>query len=516
MSVEEAVDQSSGSGGISLAGRYNILPDKPLPDLDSLSAKAYLVEDDKSDDSFFALISDKLLPPRQDILLHMRTLEDPGIMKPIHWGGVFWPELQRRVFAAVFPLPAGGSLTPSLSVRIQPMREEVIIDQFVPPLIAIIKEFHLKNLAHRSIRPDNIYFGDAARHEVLLGECFIAPPGSENPVAFETIANSQSHPLGRSVGGYAEDLYALGVTLLFLLLGRLPGQNIEENDLIHMKIEQGSYNALAGKERVPRVIKELLRGILTDNEDERWPVEDIELWIDGKRGSPQQPNLPKRGRRPISIGENSYFTCRSLAHGLYIHRSEALEVIQDAEIENWIQRTVGDEEMAKSFVDVLSNIRFDVSDPNAADLTVSLISSSLDPEGPIRYKEFRAMPEGLGSYLAYLYSEPSGAQLFADTIFADITILVIESQFGAGGASLGMTKAIEHIRSTLKQTDFGGGIERCLYDMNPAMPCLSPLLKDYFVMDDEDILPAMEQVAAKSPETLPMDRHIAAFISARF
>ena len=52
MSVEEAVDQSSGSGGISLAGRYNILPDKPLPDLDSLSAKAYLVEDDKSDDSF--------------------------------------------------------------------------------------------------------------------------------------------------------------------------------------------------------------------------------------------------------------------------------------------------------------------------------------------------------------------------------------------------------------------------------------------------------------------------------
>ena len=84
MSVEEAVDQSSGSGGISLAGRYNILPDKPLPDLDSLSAKAYLVEDDKSDDSFFALISDKLLPPRQDILLHMRTLEDPGIMKPIH------------------------------------------------------------------------------------------------------------------------------------------------------------------------------------------------------------------------------------------------------------------------------------------------------------------------------------------------------------------------------------------------------------------------------------------------
>jgi len=516
MPVEEAVDQSSGSGGVSLAGRYNILPDKPLSDLDSLSAKAYLVEDEKSDDSFFALISDKLLPPRQDILLHMRTLEDPGIMKPIHWGGVFWPALQRRVFAAVFPLPAGGSLTPSLSVRMQPMREEVIIDQFVSPLVTIIKEFHLKNLAHRSIRPDNIYFGDAERHEVMLGECFIAPPGSENPVAFETIANSQSHPLGRSVGGYAEDLYALGVTLLFLLLGRLPGQNIEENDLIHMKIEQGSYNALAGKERVPRVIKELLRGILTDNEDERWPIEDIELWIDGKRGSPQQPNLPKRGRRPISIGENSYFTCRSLAHGLYIHRSEALAVIRDAEIENWIQRTVGDEEMAKSFVGALSNIRFADSDPNASDLTVSLISSSLDPEGPIRYKEFRAMPEGLGSYLAYLYSQPSGAQLFADTIFADITILVIESQFGAGGPSLGMTKEIEHIRSTLKQTGFGGGIERCLYDMNPAMPCLSPLLKDYFVMDDEDILPAMEQVAAKSPDTLPMDRHISAFISARF
>lgn len=35
-------------------------------------------------------------------------------------------------------------------------------------------------------------------------------------------------------------------------------------------------------------------------------------------------------------------------------------------------------------------------------------------------------------------------------------------------------------------------------------------------MDDEEILPAMEQLAANAPDTLPMDRHIAAFISTRF
>ena len=56
-----------------------------------------------------------------------------------------------------------------------------------------------------------------------------------------------------------------------------------------------------------------------------------------------------------------------------------------------------------------------------------------------------------------MYSEPGGAQLYADTIFTDLPILVCESQFGEGGPSLSMTKEVEHIRATLKQTDIGGG-----------------------------------------------------------
>ena len=73
------------------------------------------------------------------------------------------------------------------------------------------------------------------------------------------------------------------------------------------------------------------------------------------------------------------------------------------------------------------------------------------------------------------------------------------------------------LRSFLNIRDMGYGFERCLYEINPSMPCQSPLLLKDYVIDIEDLLPALDGAANRvDTKNKPMDRHIAAFIAARF
>ena len=72
------------------------------------------------------------------------------------------------------------------------------------------------------------------------------------------------------------------------------------------------------------------------------------------------------------------------------------------------------------------------------------------------------------------------------------------------------------MRSHLRDKNPGYGIERCLYEMNQGFPCQSPLLQGEFIINSEDLLPALEETAKTvDPKTISVDRHIAAFVASR-
>jgi len=72
------------------------------------------------------------------------------------------------------------------------------------------------------------------------------------------------------------------------------------------------------------------------------------------------------------------------------------------------------------------------------------------------------------------------------------------------------------MKSLLEKTSFGSGAERVLYELNPKLPCLSPLVRSSFVLSPRFILPALEQAASRGMTgSDPMDRHIAAFLITR-
>ena len=83
---------------------------------------------------------------------------------------------------------------------------------------------HRAGLTHRAIRSDNLFFRDAADGPATLDECLSAPPGRNQPDAFEPIESAMAWPHGRGDGTLASDMFALGVTVVTLLSGRWPEQ----------------------------------------------------------------------------------------------------------------------------------------------------------------------------------------------------------------------------------------------------------------------------------------------------
>src|SRR5690606_25293575 len=62
----------------------------------------------------------------------------------------------------------------------------------------------------------------------------------------------------------------------------------------------------------------------------------------------------------------------------------------------------------------------------------------------------------------------------------------------------------------------GGGLERCIYALNPEVQCLSEKLAPYYVRSPEDLMYRYEKMSRMpNRPVLFFDRHIISFLSAK-
>lgn len=74
----------------------------------------------------------------------------------------------------------------------------------------------------------------------------------------------------------------------------------------------------------------------------------------------------------------------------------------------------------------------------------------------------------------------------------------------------------DKLKPSLQRRGIGTGLERIVYDLNPRLPCLSPLFERDYVLDIEYLLPAYERLAAEGFKGRRLiDQHVASFIAAR-
>ncbi|MBF0563463.1 MAG: serine/threonine protein kinase [Alphaproteobacteria bacterium] len=343
-----------------------------------------MAEDKRAGGRIYALICDPTLPVRVNMMRSLRGVKASGILPMIEFGPVPWPD-GRSCMAVLYQEPLGGRVRSDTRTRNDPIHERDINRMAIDPLRAGIKELNERRVTHRAIRPDNLYYMDPARQQIVFGDCVTSPPGYDQPMISETIVSGMTQRDGRGAGMLENDLYAFGVVILSLLTGRHPCADLSDEDILHAKITQGSYQALIGDLRLPLPMTELLRGLVSDDPQQRWDLEALDLWTEGRRLSPIQTKPAQKAQRDFPFKGKLYSNTRELAAALGQNWDAAVDPIRDGQLETWLKRSLDDKGRGEAITKALKLVAASSMDSRAiTDSMVTTVMSVLDPMAPIR------------------------------------------------------------------------------------------------------------------------------------
>lgn len=417
----------------------------------------------------------------------------------------------------IYPLPPGPPLmTPG--ERRNPLGETDLIQNVAKPVARTLAALADFGITHRGVRPDNLFRGTSGG-PVTLGEAFALPPGFAQPAAFEPASMAMCTPAGRGEGTVEDDLYALGVTLLALATGQWPLAGLDDRAGLKLRLERGSLAALVGNARLPASLATMLRGLLAEDPAYRPNLDEIASWPGGARARPQTARPVRKATRPFDFAGEPILDARSLAFAMASRWQEGVRAIRSPALLAWLDRALGDQGLVNRVGEIVS------ADPLAGeaegDLMLSRTLSAIDPAGPLWWRGVAMMPDGLGAMLAEAHAAPTPSaerqRDLADMIEAQ-AISRWANEHPERADMIDLDKFGRTARAQSRARVLGAGRERLLYQLNPGLPCLSPLVRKAGVTTLPELLAALETAAASSPPgggaQSPIDRHVAAFIAA--
>lgn len=509
---------ASGNAAVTLGGRFELSPEQPLGHLDSPSARAFAAHDrQNADNDVFALVPDAHVPVRSRVLGRLKSMPETGLLGLRDYGTVAWPDEASHRFVLIYEHPLGWRLGPDDAGRMEPMSEDTEINNLLAPVVATLAQLEKRRITHRAIRPDNLFRLKAGAGDIILGECASAPAAYDQPPAYETMESLMADKAGRGAGHPSDDIYALGVTMLALLTGSDPGAGRGAAQLLAEKMTRGSYHTLVGGHTFSDKMRELLQGMVEDRREARWSLPQIRAWLSD--GEVQPAAVPDRVKpeRGFAFNGLTFYDPRALATAMAGHWDNVGLSDGGHEFLTWARQSLGDDALAERVLTAmeLSKRALGGGQGKAHPAFVARLCMALDDRAPIRYKRISCHPDGLGPLLATYFSNDGFRGDIKDLFLEDLPGCQIRMSQGKGALSGKTGRRFTRLVAMVKDSGTGFGIERCLYELNPAQHCLSPLIADQRVMGLGDVLPALEKAAAVAHASAPMDRHLAAFIAAR-
>lgn len=509
---------------ILLDGRYEIAADRRLPKFDSPGVEAFAANDrNEPGRPMFALIAPGHLPCRYLGLMAKKPPSDAPLMWPRGGGVVDWPvahpgggqTVWGRRPALIFDVPKGERVFGDEAARLNPMTEPQLVRLVVAPLVSAIRELTALGVPHRAIRPNNLFYQSSNQGPMMLGECFSMPPGYGQPAVYESVENAIADPFGRGPGLNADDLYALGVLILQLHIGGDPTEGMTEEAVVSAKISAGSFAALAGREKLSTSMAEILRGLLNDKAGDRWTLRHLDAWSIGQHFTPTMPYLPQRASRPIRFGDSDHMNKPGLAHAMSRRWPDTMKLVDSSDFDNWMKRSFNDDKVGDVIVRLATSSAN--SGPTSAikDRYVARLIIWMNSQSPICYRDIRINITGMATMFAHVLDDQARMNQFVEMLRGRLPQMWMNEQPSLNSDQLQIRRIMEEIEKHIEKPGIGQGAERALYELDPLIPCRSPMIADFYVINMRDLLPAIDAALPGLGEgTIPLDRHIAAFIGA--
>lgn len=510
-------DTGAPGAAILLKGEIEIYPFSRLSHLDQGPIKAYEALT-KTREKAFALLCERNSVPQIFAASKYYGLSHPSMPRLVGAGVVDWTPLQQQRYVFVYENKIGKPIASPETINGMGLKNDVIINNVLRSLIPALKDLRDADFVHGNIRLQNLYDGGAQGLErVMLGECLCSPPGFLQPTLYETIERGAADPLGRGEPTYEDDMYALGVLLAVMLRVHDPMQGFSDDQIVSAKIEEGSYAAITGKDRITGSLLECLRGLLNDDPKQRWTIDDVITWSEGRRvHSKQGSNVRLKASRPLEFNEKKYLRPQMLAFDLAKNPKDLVKLVESKELMQWLNRSLQDKLMEARYESAIIAAQQQGSNAFYAERLACFVASALFPTLPVMYRGLKFIPEGFGRMLVDAAVTRKDMNPFVEYIQNQMLQFRSSCQETAAAENNDLVTKLENCRAFLRHTMSGYGIERCIYVLSQEVFCLSDKLKSYYVRSAEDLLLAYDKLADSKdrPEAM-VDRHIIAFLSVR-
>ena len=502
-------DLHEPDSGSLIGGQYQVDITRQLPDAGGGIA-AFAVNSFRGTSSpLMALRVERHAPARPRPLYNLTTGME-GLLTPLAYG-IGPPIDGQAAWYVICQAPAG----PPVSHGLRPWPENALIDHVLRPIATVLEQLHTRGITHRGIRPNNVFQAQPHR-PVTLGAAWSAPPAMHQPAVCETAYTALCHPAARGDGRPADDVYALGVLLLTLTLGRLPLDGADDRTVMYRKLEVGDFVALTGGERLSPLLYDLTLSMLAEDPDHR-PTPALLRDPSGARGRRVTGRPASRAQRSFKIGAMTVWNNRTLALAMALDPAEALTAIQGGTLMYWLRRGLGDSGLAVKIEELVRQNAQDTmtdKDTALAVLTMRAITAA-DTLMPLCWRGLAIVPDGLGSILAAaLENEPRLLRNLHEIVNGElqgIWAAMREERAASGPHRLEARQR----RAVLQIKGPAGGLPRLTYTLDPIIPCASTLLGGRWITSLTELAPALDALATASPDTDLLEPRIAAFIGAR-
>lgn len=487
--------------------------DQPLPRFNNGSSEAYVAYNEiEKKKKFFVLVAGSESLARWRHEKKYNSLGDPSFIRLMGTGIVQWPLDGQQKYVFLYQAEFGECLVKEGEFSNTQWGSAEVNKFLIEPMARMLKDLRDRGLCHGCIRSDTIFYGSAEKDSpVILGDCLSVHTMSTQRSLFLPIDKALVDPMGRGEGTSADDVYAFGVSLALFLRKTDEIGDLSDEALLRQKIEVGSFAAIVGAERFQGAILDLLRGVLNDDANARWKVEDIFSWLEGARVTPAP--LPRRQKaiRPISFMGRKYIFADVLAIDLHKSPGEAIEMVKNGQLSEWIDKSLSDRQMLMQFETILDRVG-DVS--TNASLLIAHLKMLFNPMLPIHYKDKIFTYDGIGGILAFDAMKGQDLSVYEEVITLSLPDYAIAERNLSSSNVKALVRLYDQCRLALKQKKRGQGIERCIYILCDHAPCLSPRYRDYFINSAHSALVTFEKLSdAGGQIALYMDEHCIAFFS---